>query len=222
MSAVSDAPSKPLPPGDATAQSAGATGERAVCRQRCKRLPPLACASRWYWMLILAAWSSATCVLLTGCAGYQMGAASLYRSDVRTIYIPIVRNDTWRPQLGVELTEAIQKTVQQRTPFRLVNDPSADSVLTCRVVDETKRVITETANDDPRALRAKLSVQLTWVDRQGSVLMENRFIPTDDVAFLFSKSVDFVPEAGQSISTAHLRAVQRLADEIVGQMEVRW
>jgi riboflavin biosynthesis pyrimidine reductase len=146
----------------------------------------------------------------------------LYRADVRTIYVPIVRNDTWRPQLGVELTEAIQKAIQERTPFRIVNDPSADSVLTCRLVDETKRVITETGTDDPRALRTNLSVRLTWVDRQNNVLMENRFIPTDDVAFLFSKSVDFVPEAGQSISTAHLRAIQRLADEIVGQMEVRW
>lgn len=196
--------------------------KRAVPRLHSMAVRPLAGASRWYCALLLCTTLSPLCLTFSGCAGYQMGAASLYRSDVRTIYVPIIRNDTWRPELGVQLTEAVQKAIQQRTPFRLVNDPSADSVFTCRVVDETKRVITETATDDPRALRAKLSVQLTWVDRQGNVLMENRFIPTDDVAFLFSQSVDFVPEAGQSISTAHLRAIQRLADEIVGQMEVRW
>ena len=159
---------------------------------------------------------------LTGCAGYQIGAASLHRPDVRTIYVPVIRNDTWRPWLGVQLTEQVQKSIQQRTPFRLVNDPSADSILTCRVIDETKRVITETRNDDPRALDAKMSVQLTWVDRQNNVLMENRFVPPDDIAFLFAQGVDFVPEAGQSISTAHMRATERLADEIVSQMEVRW
>lgn len=159
---------------------------------------------------------------VSGCAGYQLGAASLHRPDVRTIYVPIIRNDTWRPWLGVQLTEQVQKAIQLRTPYRIVNDPSADSILTCRVLNENKRVITETKNDDPRALNAKLSVQLTWADRQGNVLMENRFVPPDDIAFLFAQGVDFVPEAGQSISTAHMRAIDRLADEIVNQMEVRW
>ncbi|MGN6544607.1 MAG: LptE family protein [Aureliella sp.] len=195
--------------------------ERSFLRRRAQRAAAHR-AAKAVALLIAALLAPVAGVSIAGCAGYQVGAASLYRSDVRTIYVPIIRNDTWRPELGVELTEALQKAIQQRTPFRLVNDPSADSVLTCRVVDETKRVITETRNDDPRALRAKLTVQLTWVDRQGNVLMENRFIPSDDVAFLFSQSVDFVPEAGQSISTAYLRAIQRLADEIVGQMEVRW
>ena len=161
-------------------------------------------------------------VNLVGCAGYQLGSRSLYRNDVRTIYVPIIRNDTWRPYLGVQLTEQLQKEIQQRTPYRIVNDPSADSILTCRVNGETKRVITENRVDDPRAIDAKVSVQLTWVDRQNMVLMENQFVPPDDVAFLFAQGTEFVPEAGQSISTAHMRAIERLATEIVNQMEIRW
>lgn len=167
---------------------------------------------------------SLCCLLVCapGCAGYQFGARSLFRDDVRTIYVPIVRNDTWRPYLGVQLTEELQKEIQRRTPYRIINDPSADSRLTCRVINETKRVITENRTDDPRALDAKLSIQLTWTDRQNNVLMENSFVPPDDIAFLFAQGVEFVPEAGQSISTAHMRAIQRLAQEIVNQMEVRW
>ena len=158
----------------------------------------------------------------SGCAGYQLGSASLYRNDIRTIYIPVIRNDSWRNLLGVQLTESLQKAIQLRTPYRIVNDPSADSVLTCRVLSETKRVITEARTDDPRAIDAKLTIQLTWVDRQNNVLMENSFVPPDDIAFLFSQGTECVPEGGQSISTAHLRAIDRLADDIVGQMEVRW
>lgn len=157
-----------------------------------------------------------------GCAGYQLGSATLYRNDVQTVYVPIVRNDAWRPKLGVQMTEALQKAIQLRTPYRIVNDPSADSVLTCRVTSENKRVITETRTDDPRAIDAKLTIQVTWVDRQNNVLMENSFVPPEDIAILFAQGVDFVPEAGQSISTAHMRAIDRLADEIVGQMEARW
>ncbi len=159
---------------------------------------------------------------LSGCAGYQLGSRTLFRNDVRTIYVPIIRNDTWRPYLGVQLTEQLQKEIQRRTPYRIVNDPSADSILTCRVTNETKRVITENRVDDPRAIDAKIAIQLTWVDRQNTVLMENQFVPPDDVAFLFAQGTDFVPEAGQSISTAHMRAIERLASDIVNQMEVRW
>lgn len=158
----------------------------------------------------------------TGCAGYQLGNATLFRNDVRTIYVPIIRNDTWRPWVGVQLTEAVQKAIQQRTPYRLVNDPSADSVLTCRVTNETKRVITETRTDEARALDAKLSVELTWVDRRNTVLMENRFVPPDDIAFYFAQHSTFAPEGGQSVSTAQMQAIDRLAQAIVDQMEARW
>lgn len=174
------------------------------------------------WKLAASAWLLATVSLVCGCAGYQLGSRTLFRNDVRTIYVPIIRNDSWRPYLGVQLTEQLQKEIQQRTPYRIVNDPSADSILTCRVTGETKRVITENRVDDPRAIDAKISIQLTWVDRQNVVLMENQFVPPDDVAFLFAQGTEFVPEAGQSISTAHMRAIERLATEIVNQMEVRW
>ncbi len=46
---------------------------------------------------------------LSGCAAYQIGNATLYNPNIRTIYITIVRNDTFRPMVGVQLTEAIQK-----------------------------------------------------------------------------------------------------------------
>ncbi|MFO1062660.1 MAG: LPS assembly lipoprotein LptE [Pirellulales bacterium] len=161
-------------------------------------------------------------IVTLGCAGYRFGSSSLYRTDIRTIYVPIVRSESFRPMLGVQLTEALQKNIQERSPYRLVNDPSADSILTCRITNDTKRVITETRTDEARAIDSKLAVRLTWTDRQNNVLMENSFVPPEDIAFLFAQGVTFVPEGGQSITTAEMRAVERLADEIVNQMEARW
>ncbi len=123
-------------------------------------------------LLVLASCCASLLLTMVGCAGYQLGSRTLFRNDVRTIYVPIIRNDTWRPYLGVQLTEQLQKEIQRRTPYRIINDPSADSVLTCRVTNETKRVITENRVDDPRALDAKVAIELTWVDRQNTVLME--------------------------------------------------
>ena len=160
--------------------------------------------------------------LAPGCAGYQLGSASLYNPGIRTIYIPVIRNETFRHDLGVQLTEALQKEVELRTPYKVVANPSADSTLTCRVTSQTKRVIVEANTDEPRALENMLSVELTWTDRQGNLLMENRFVPQGELAFFFIQGSDFIPEGGQSMATSQQRAVEQLAQQIVSQMEVRW
>jgi hypothetical protein len=134
----------------------------------------------------------------------------------------MVRNDTFRHELGPLLTEAIQKAVELRTPYKVVADPSADSTLTCRITTETKRTVTEAITDEPRAVEALMTVQLTWTDRRGNLLMENQYVPPGELAFYFVEGVTFVPEAGQSMSVAYTRAVENLADAIVGQMELRW
>ena len=161
-------------------------------------------------------------LLISGCAGYQLGNSSLYNPAIRTIYVPIVRNDTFRQDIGVQLTEALQKTVELRTPYKVIASPSADSTLTCRVTSQAKRTVAEARTDEPRAVETMLTVELTWTDRQGNLLMENRFVPQGELAFYFIQGVDFVPEGGQSMATAQQRAVEQLANQIVSQMESRW
>jgi hypothetical protein len=83
-------------------------------------------------------------------------------------------------------------------------------------------VITETATDEPRAVEELINVEAVWIDRRGLVLMENRFLPPGETALLFTQSVDFVPEAGQTLTIAQQRAIELLAQRIVSQMEMRW
>lgn len=157
-----------------------------------------------------------------GCAAYRFGPSSLYVPGIRTVHVPIVRNDTFRHDLGVRLSEALVKEIERRTPYKVTGDPSADSTLTCRIANESKRVLTETDTDDPRALDASLSVRATWISRGGEMLMQNSIIPTDDLAITFGQDARFVPEGGQSIDSATQAAIESLAERIVSQMEVRW
>ncbi|WP_068142661.1 LPS assembly lipoprotein LptE [Roseimaritima ulvae] len=157
-----------------------------------------------------------------GCAGYQIGPHAMYRSDIRTVYVPVARNDTFRHDLGVRLTEAVNREIEQRTPYKVTGDPTADSTLTVRFLTETKRVLTETSGDDPRALDAVVSVQATWLDRSGQVLMQNQLLPDNSLAFTFSQSGRLVPEAGQSVETELQDAIDDLATRIVSNMEMRW
>lgn len=159
---------------------------------------------------------------LVGCAGYQVGTRTLYRKDVRTIHVPIIKSDSFRPELGVMLTETVQKEIERRTPFKLSNMETADSVMTCRLTSDAKRVVSETNTDEPRLLQSVMTVEVSWNDRRGMPLIETRFLPPGESTFYFAANVNFVPEAGQSISSANQRAVERLANHIVDQMEARW
>ncbi|WP_233902987.1 LPS assembly lipoprotein LptE [Stieleria maiorica] len=161
-------------------------------------------------------------LLLNGCAAYQFGSAALYPSGIRTVHIPVVRNDTFRHDLGPQLTDALVKEVERRTPYKVVSNPHADSVLRCTISGQSKVVLTETSSDDPRALDSAITVGATWTSRDGRRLMQNSLASVDQDSIGFSQSVRFVPEAGQSIDTANQEAIDRLARRIVSQMESRW
>lgn len=157
-----------------------------------------------------------------GCASYRFGSASLYPAEIRTVHIPIVQNTTFRHDLGVRLNEALVREVEQRTPYKVVSNPNADSVLSCTVTGTSKTVLSETENDDPRALDASISVAAMWTSRDGRRLMQNSLATLDADQLGFGQSYRFVPEAGQSIDTATQNAIDGLARRIVSQMENRW
>ncbi|HEX5105261.1 MAG TPA: LPS assembly lipoprotein LptE [Pirellulaceae bacterium] len=169
---------------------------------------------------------SAFCILhsaflLTGCAGYQIGQRSLYRPDIRTVHVPVVQSNSFRRYLGERLSEAIVKEIELKTPYKVVGPDAADSVLRVQLVSESKRVLTENRYDEPRDIETDFFIQLSWIDRRGD-LISAADIPAQPLLLSISQSASFVPEAGQSISTAQQEAIQRLAEQVVGQMEIAW
>src|SRR4051794_4304229 len=73
---------------------------------------------------------------LAGCAGYQIGRGGLYRPDVRTVHVPVAQSDSYRRYLGERLTEAVVKEIELRTPYKVVDSASADSVLNIRLMSD--------------------------------------------------------------------------------------
>ena len=155
----------------------------------------------------------ATLLLISsgGCAGYQVGAASLFRPDIRTVFVPIFESDLYRRNMGERLTEAVVKELELRG-LRVATSPNADSTLLGRIIRSEKRVIGEDQNDVPRFLEVGFLVQVTWTDRSGQILMQNTF----------NLAEDLIPEAGQSVSTSQQQAIARTARQIVSRMEMPW
>lgn len=175
----------------------------------------------------LLAWLGSSCAAvvgtsLTGCASYQIGNRSLYRCDIQTVHVPMIRSDSLRRYLGERLTEAVVKRIEAETPMKVVGRDEADSILSGRIISERKRVLSETRTDDARDIETDFFAQVTWVDRRGDLITGPHNIPIEPQLISISQSSNFIPEGGQSIATAHQMAISRLAEQIVGQMESAW
>lgn len=161
-------------------------------------------------------------LVMPGCAGYQVGNWSLYPGDVYTVYVPMFESTSFRRNLGERLTEAVMKEIELKTPYKVVGNSSADSILSGRIVGETKRVVAENRFDDPRQLEVDLQVEVSWLDRHGAELREAATIPLPPELTMVAGSAGLVPEVGQSVATAHQQAIGRLAEQIVALMEMPW
>ena len=83
-------------------------------------------------------------------------------------------------------------------------------------------MLAENSFDEARDIETELLVEVSWLDRQGEYLLQRSVANSGKASLEIGQAVNFVPEAGQSLATAHQEAIQKLARQIVGQMELRW
>jgi hypothetical protein len=157
-----------------------------------------------------------------GCAGYRMGTASLYPADIQTVYVPIFQSDSYRRGMGERLTELVIKEIEERTPYKVVSSPDADSILTGKITNDTKRVTIEDIHDQPRDVQMNFVVQVSWVDRKGDLVSQGGTLPIPAETVQLSQTADQLAEFGQSTATAQQQVLERLARQIVSLMENPW
>ena len=150
-----------------------------------------------------------------GCRGYHLGNQYLYRSDIRTVHVAMLDSQSWRKFLGQRLTESITKQIISSTPLTITEPSLADSFVTGRLLRDTKTVTGETITDEARSLDVTNLVEVTWVDRAGSPLMPRQTVRLEIDA-------ELIPEGGQSLATTQQEIIDRIAREVVGQMELPW
>ena len=71
------------------------------------------------------------------------------RTDIQTIRVPVFQSSSFRRDLGEQLTEAVVKEIEKRTPYKVVRDASADSVLIGRITSETSTCWSRTSTAIP-------------------------------------------------------------------------
>ncbi len=166
-----------------------------------------------------AALRIAACAVAALCAGcgYMVGGA--YAPEVSTIHVPTFSSDTYRRGFELQLTEAVQKQIQLRTPYRLARPPEAQTRLEGRIISIDKRVENQNRFDDPRELELAIGIQVRWIDERSGQILGAREFPLDSPTTTLIAQSSFAPETGQSLATATQQAVDQLARQIVGMME---
>ena len=190
-----------------------------------------------------------------------------YPDHIRTIYVPIFKNLTMWRGLEFDLTRAVIREIEAKTPYKVVSSPScADSQLSGTIVSLNKNVINRNQLNEIREAETTLAVEIVWKDlRSGEILSRPRppatantsippipaptltpGIPVPETAeggirppdyvppgtavgpaavpppVLVQSIASFVPELGESITTAQQKNVNRLAIQIVSMMESPW
>jgi len=153
-------------------------------------------------------------VLFAGCSGYSN--KSLYSQDIKSVYVEMFDNETFRRDLEYDLTDAIAKRIEAETPYRIISDKSrADTVLSGRITALNDSILT-IERSTGRALeeQAEVIAKFSWKNlKTGDYLLENSTATATASYSQFQQ---------QSFDYASKTAANKLAERIVEQMQTKW
>ena len=159
---------------------------------------------------------------LVGCAGYQIGNQTLYNTNIRTIYVPMVKSTLLRPHLSERITEAVVKEIELRTPYKIARDNYADAILNIEIVDYKQGINFKDKWGGPRQNVLDLKAKVELVDRKTLSVNNSVQVSIDKEDFIVMGSGSMIPVAGQSTATEQQAAIDRLAQSIVNVLEIPW
>jgi hypothetical protein len=146
--------------------------------------------------------------------GYSLRPA--YDTGVRTIAVPVFENPTFYHGLEADLTEAIVKEIQARTPWVVVTG-SAETTLSGSITDLQMRPLTESRSTGlVEDVALVMTVDFEWRDaRTGEYIVRRRE---------FSATESFVPArpSNERLELGQQAVVQELARAIVSEMRSSW
>jgi hypothetical protein len=143
--------------------------------------------SLWPGLVLLAG----IALLLPSCAtdgnftilGYS--TCPNYDRNIHTVRVPIFKSRTLFsvlpvPGLEMDLTRAVIREIESKTPYKVVSDGDADTELTGVITSFTKVPILHNQLNETREAETTMTVEVTWRDlRTGEVLSRRARRPNE-------------------------------------------
>jgi hypothetical protein len=176
------------------------------------------------------AWLALVCVaglFVSGC-GYtwsengnsfsaqSAGASgSVYRTNVKTVAIPIFANKTFYRGLEFNLSKAVVTQLEGRTPYRVAPKESADTLLTGEIINvQVHNISRSPSNALPQEQLLVINVNFVWKDlRTGQIYTERRG---------FEQSAPYYPTLGEDQTAGTQDNIEKLALAIVEELQAPW
>jgi hypothetical protein len=152
--------------------------------------------------------------LLAGC-GYSLRPP--YNPEIKTVFVPVFRSMSYRQDLNLRLTEALQKAINERTPYRVVGSPEgADAILEGVIINSDKNLVVESPLNLPRHLNALITAEVKFYsNRPGAP-------PPPLTPVIISEIAPFYTELGETTNAGYQKVIDKMVQQIVGMMEEPW
>tara|TARA_B100000959_G_C14933863_1_gene604835 strand:+ start:1168 stop:1680 length:513 start_codon:yes stop_codon:yes gene_type:complete len=147
--------------------------------------------------------------------GYS--SASLYAKEYHSVAVPIFQNETMTRNMEFMLTDAVIKEIQSRTPYAVLGEKYADTILTGTITNIELDFMTQskqTGLDNEMLVEATIDFKWTNLRNDATIAGRNNF--TSSALFIPSQPSSEPMEIGQ------FAVVQQLASDIVDQMQASW
>lgn len=165
--------------------------------------------------------------LLAGCNDKQGGllgytAEELFPTDVGTVSVEIFGNRTFQQGVEFDMTEALIKEIELRTPYKAVARGQADTDLSGTVLAVQRRVLSRTFEAGiPQEVQVVVTVAFEWKDlRTGKVLRKRASIQGTGEFIPVTNYPDHL--VNEPYDIAQHEAVAELARDIVSLMRREW
>jgi len=111
----------------------------------------------------------------TGCGYHTVGRANLLPSDLRTIAVPALGNQTQTYKIEQTLTAAVVQEFSTRTNYHVISAPDlADAILRGTVLSTYTTPLTyDSKTGRAASVLVIVSMKVSLADRQGRVLYQN-------------------------------------------------
>ena len=164
--------------------------------------------------------TSLICIVLANCAsdptvGYS--SSSLYATQFRSVAVPIFQNNTIAREMEFKLTDALIKEIESRTPYYVLGEQYADTLLTGTIRSVNLRTTSQSRTTGlDNEVMITVTIDFEWLNLQSG----GRIVGRKN----FSSSSLFVPSqpSGEPIELGQFAVVQQLSQDIVDQMQSSW
>jgi len=150
-------------------------------------------------------------------SSFSQSSASnnIYRTNVRTIAVPIFTNKTYYRGVEFDLSRAVVTELEAHTPYRVAPKETADTVLTGEITNiHVQNISRSPFNALPQEQLYLIDVNFVWKDlHTGQIYTERRG---------FEQSAPYYPTLGEDQTVGSQDNIEKLARAIVEELQAPW